>query len=56
MAASEKNLLEQLQNALSASVCRHQGLLSSPEVVQVSQELDRIIMRIMLCERQGCKR
>jgi hypothetical protein len=53
LSAGEKNVLEQLQNALSASVGRHQGLLSSPEVVRASQELDRIIMRIMLCERQG---
>ncbi|MCR3923258.1 MAG: aspartyl-phosphate phosphatase Spo0E family protein [Firmicutes bacterium] len=48
--ADQASLME-LQKALAISLSRNQGLLTSPEVVSLSQELDQLVFKLMQLER-----
>lgn len=45
-------LFEELKKALAVSVNRHQGELSSLEVVRASQELDLLVLKLMRRDRR----
>lgn len=43
----DQDLLEKLQYTLSERVNQHHGLLSAPEVLWASRELDLMVLRFM---------
>lgn len=53
MNSLDQALLEQLQYTLSERVNQHQGVLSAPEVLQASRELDQMVLRFMRWGRDG---
>jgi hypothetical protein len=53
LSAADSLLLEQLRQVLARCVASNQGLLDSPDVLRVSQELDQLVLKLM---QQGGER
>lgn len=49
--------LEILRQALASCIGQYEGLLTSPEVIAISQELDKLIVELMCSpDKKACRR
>ncbi|HZK23761.1 MAG TPA: aspartyl-phosphate phosphatase Spo0E family protein [Oscillospiraceae bacterium] len=51
MPIADEAQLQVLQAALATAIWKNEGIISCPEVISISQELDQLIIKLMRAER-----